>query len=141
MRARPDGLPPYATAETQPFWEGCRVGELRLQHCGDCGAWQFYPRPFCARCDGVRLEWRRASGVGTLRSYATVRRPVDPAWAGEAPYLLALVQLDEGPTLMTALAGCDADDVRIGMRLAVTFDARPGGFVLPRFRPLSGSRD
>jgi uncharacterized OB-fold protein len=130
-------LPPFATPDAAEFWAGCALGELRLQQCGSCGAWQFYPRPFCTTCDGRQLAWRRAAGTGTLRSYSVVRRPVDPAWSAEAPYLLALVRLYEGPTLMTALQDCRAEQARIGMKVEVTFDARPGGFVLPRFRPLA----
>lgn len=130
-----DGSPAYATAETAEFWAGCRRGELRLQRCAACGAWQFYPRPFCAACSATALRWERASGLGTVRSWTVVRRPVDPAWAAAAPYLLVLVALDEGPTLMSVLAAGGPDDARVGMRVRVSFEDGPGGPHLPRFRP------
>lgn len=128
-------LPPFATEETAEFWRGCARGELLLQRCDDCGAWQFYPRPFCTACTRGSVRWATASGRGTLASWSIVRRPVDPSWAAEAPYVLALVALDEGPRLMTALTGCEPSGLAIGMRVAVAFDVRPNGAVLPRFRP------
>jgi uncharacterized OB-fold protein len=134
VSARPDGLPPYATAETQPFWEGCRVGELRLQRCDACDAWQFYPRAFCVACSATGLRWERASGRGAVRSWSVVRRAVDPEWAAVVPYALALVALDEGPTLMGVVVGCAPDAVRIGTRVHVEFAPGPGGPLLPRFR-------
>ncbi len=128
-------LPAFATEETAEFWRGCARGELRLQRCDDCGVWQFYPRPFCTACRRGSVRWATASGRGTLASWSIVRRPVDPAWAAEAPYVLALVALDEGPRLMAALTGCEPSGLAIGMRLEVAFETRPNGAVLPRFRP------
>lgn len=128
-------LLPAPTAETAEFWEACRRHELLLQRCGSCGRVQFYPRVLCGGCGGRELEWMRASGLGRIRSFSLVRRPVSPAYAAEAPYALLLVELEEGPTMMSTLTGCEPERAFVGMPVVVAFDDWPEGVTMPRFRP------
>lgn len=126
---------PVATASSEAYWEGCRRHELLIQRCSDCGLHQFYPRLVCASCAGRTLLWVRASGRATLRTFTIVRRPVSRAYAAQVPYVVALVALEEGPTMMTNIVDCALDAVRIGMPLEVVFEDWPEGVTVPKFRP------
>ena len=126
---------PVATPETAPFWEGCLAGELRLQRCVACTRTQFPPRRYCAGCLSDELSWERASGLGRIRSYTVVRVPTSPAFADEVPYVVALVELEEGPTLLSGIRGCDPDEVQIGLAVEVEFERRGEGVRLPYFHP------
>ena len=123
-------LPPD-TEISKPFWEGCREGELRLQHCGGCGRFQFYPRIVCSHCGGNDLSWRAVSGEGVVASFSVVRRGISKAY--EAPYLVALVDLVEGPRMMSNIVDCDVDAVSVGAAVAVQFEPWAANHVLPVF--------
>ncbi|MGH7987787.1 MAG: Zn-ribbon domain-containing OB-fold protein, partial [Candidatus Binataceae bacterium] len=112
---------PTPTAETRPYWEGCARGELLIQRCAECRHYQFFPRLYCSQCLSERVAWIKASGRATVLSFTIVRRPVSPAFADEVPYVVALVTLEEGPTMMTNIIGCPPEQVAIGMPLTVTF--------------------
>ncbi len=125
---------PQPTAESQPFWDGCRRGELCYQRCGSCGRAQFYPRPHCAGCGAASLEWRRSEGRGTVHAVTVVYRPPSAAFNLDVPYAVALVDLDEGFRMMANIVGGDPEEIAIGDRVTVTFERR-GDLVLPQFRP------
>ena len=130
-------LPPV-TADTAPFWEACAEGRLLLQYCGDCAVWQFYPRRLCVACGGRALQWREASGSGQVKSWTIIRRAVSEAFAADAPYVVALVALTEGPTMMANIVGCDPETVAIGQPVRVAFEERgeSGKCIdLPQFKP------
>jgi hypothetical protein len=135
MSETPKRIAPVPTAETVEFWEGCRRHELLLQRCQACGQVQFYPRVLCGSCGGHELDWLRASGRGTVRSFSIVRRPVSPAYDAEGPFALLLVELEEGPTMMSTLTGCRPEEAFIGMAVTVAFEDWPEGVTMPRFRP------
>lgn len=120
---------PGTLAET--FIAGCRVGELRLQCCGSCGAYQFYPRSICAECHSHDLSWVAASGRGYISSFTVVRRPVSAAY--EAPYVVTLVALEEGPTMMSHIVACAPEDVAVGLPVRVDFAAWSDSTSLPVF--------
>jgi len=126
---------PVPTPETQAFWDGCAVGELRIQRCLDCGEAYFYPRPVCPRCGSQHVEWFTASGAATLYSYVINHRPA-PGFEDEAPYAIAVVQLAEGPRMMANLTGVrnTPEDLVLDMPLRVTFERR-GEVSLPLFTP------
>ena len=126
---------PNPTPETQPYWDGCAAGELRIQRCLDCGQPYFYPRPLCPLCGSANVEWFTASGEATLYSYVINHRPA-PGFADEAPYAIAVVQLAEGPRMMTNLVGVPAtpEALVLDMPLRVTFEQR-GDIALPVFAP------
>jgi len=126
---------PNPTPFTEPFWEGTRIGELRLQCCSDCGHYRWTPQIACPRCWSESAEWRATSGKGELYSYTVIHRSVDPSRFGE-PYILAVVLLDEGPYMLTNLVECAPSDVRVGMRVAVRFERTDDGdFTVYPFAP------
>ncbi|HZP44133.1 MAG TPA: Zn-ribbon domain-containing OB-fold protein [Candidatus Binataceae bacterium] len=126
---------PTATFETRPYWEGCKRRELRIQRCAACGHNQFFPRLYCTRCFSDRIEWIKASGRATVSTFTIVRRPVSPAFADDVPYVVALVKLDEGPTMMTNIVGCAPEQVAIGMAVRVTFEDWSEEIAIPKFEP------
>jgi uncharacterized OB-fold protein len=131
---------PEPTPETRPFWDGCAAGELRLQRCLDCDRAYFYPRPACPECGSARVEWFTASGAATLYSYVISHRPA-PGFEDEVPYAIAVVELAEGPRMMTSLAGLPStpEDLVLDMPLRVAFTQR-GEVSLPVFVPAGESR-
>src|SRR5258708_7944695 len=126
---------PRPTPETQPYWDGARAGELRIQRCTDCGRFYFYPRPFCPICHSSDVEWVAVSGRARLHSYVINHRPA-PGFEDEAPYAIAVVQLEEGPRMMTNIVGVPntPEDLVLDMALEVVFEEQ-GGVCLPKFRP------
>ena len=126
---------PTPTLETQPYWDGCKRGELRIQQCAVCEHYQFYPRLYCTKCFSERVEWVRASGRAKVATFTIVRRPVSQAFKDDLPYVVALVTLDEGPTMMTNIVGCPPEEVAIGMSVAVTFEAWSDDISIAKFRP------
>lgn len=131
----PDKPAPSPTPETQPFWDGCAAGELRLQRCKPCDAAYFPPRPFCPRCGSDAVEWVRASGRARLYSYVINHRPA-PGFADDGPHAIAVVELEEGPRMMTNLVGVPntPEDLVLDMPLRVTFERR-GEVSVPLFQP------
>jgi uncharacterized OB-fold protein len=137
MATRPDKPIPAPTRETAPYWEGCKRGELLIQRCAECGHYQFFPRMYCSQCISERVAWVRASGRAKVATFTIVRRPVSSAFADDVPYVVALVTLAEGPTMMTNIVGCAPEQVAIGMEVAVTFERRGEEIAIPQFAPAS----
>jgi uncharacterized OB-fold protein len=127
---------PTATPTSAPFWEGLRAGVVRVQHCGDCDRFVFYPRSHCPHCLSPELEWRTVPGRGTLHTFTVTATPTARMFADEVPQKLAIVELDEGVRLATTLVDVEPDGIEIGMRLEPVFSPTDGGEgVLLRFRP------
>jgi uncharacterized protein len=126
---------PVPTPETKPFWDGCAAGELRIQRCTDCARPYFYPRPVCPHCGSTDVEWFTASGNATLYSYVINHRPA-PGFEEDTPYAIAVVQLAEGPRMMTSIVGLPAtpEALELDMPLRVRFEQR-GDMSLPVFGP------
>ena len=124
---------PQPTPETQHFWDGTKAGELRLQRCDDCAHVYFPPRPLCPGCSSRNVEVFAASGNGKLLSYVINHRP-HPSF--ESPYAIAVVELDEGPTMLSNIVGCaqTPEALVLDMPLAVTFEDN-GDIAIPLFRP------
>jgi len=127
---------PVPTPETRAFWDAARRHALELPRCRACGYRFFYPRAACPRCLSGDLEWVRASGRGTLHTFTVVHRGLRDFPLG-TPYVIAIVELEEGPRLMTNLVGVepDAARLRIGMPVEVVFEDVTAQVALPRFRP------
>jgi uncharacterized OB-fold protein len=123
---------PIPTLTTGPFWEAARRGELALQCCDDCKEWFFYPRKHCPHCWSNRVTWQRASGEGVVKSFSVVHRPGHVAWAPAAPYVIALIQLHEGPTMLSQLAGSERLSAHVGQNVKVCC-LQVGEFKLPFF--------
>ncbi|WP_010677616.1 Zn-ribbon domain-containing OB-fold protein [Bacillus timonensis] len=112
---------PTVTPFTKPFWDAVARQEFILQKCKDCGEWVFYPRSHCPHCLSNQLEWTPASGKGKLKTWSIVHRPGHPAWAAVAPYALGVVELEEGPTMLTHLLVDPNQEFKIGLPLKVKY--------------------
>jgi uncharacterized OB-fold protein len=130
----PGRPPPVPTRLTEPFWEGTRRGVLLIQRCRACGHWRWTPKLACPHCWSEDAEWAEASGRGTVYSYTVVHRSVDPAQF-PSPYVLAIVQLEEGPQLLTNIVDCELDALRVDMPVAVRFERIDEEFVVYPFAP------
>jgi uncharacterized protein len=134
-----DNLPapaPPVNPETKPFWDATAEGRLLLKRCLDCGSVIWYPRAICPDCASLRTEWFQASGRGHVYSY-TVNHRTEGAYKDAAPLVLAYVELDEGPRMMTNIVGADAAGLAVGLPVEVTFHDTGEGSALPRFRPVA----
>lgn len=118
--------PPEVNPETQAFWDAATRGELLIRRCNGCGEAHYYPRTICPFCGGD-TTWERASGRGTIYSFSVMRQTA-------APYVIAYVTLDEGPTMMTNIVGTDVDTIRIGQRVRLVFSPTEGGPPVPTFQ-------
>jgi len=130
---------PVPDRDTAPFWEGCGRGELLLQHCGACGAWLWQPRPVCSKCQTPEPAWTRVPGEGRVASWTVLRPPTLPAYADMVPFVVLLVELDQGVRMLGYLVDDAgkvlktdgvADGVRMGARVKLRFHEQ-AGFQLP----------
>lgn len=128
---------PVPTPETQHFWDGTKDGELRLQRCGDCKKAYFPPRPFCPACGSRNVGVFKASGKAKLHSYVIHHRKV-PGFT--PPYAIAVVELEEGPRMMTNIVDCPQtpEALVLDMALDVVFEPMDDKITLPLFRPAKG---
>ena len=124
-------LDPALSPGDAPYFEAAAMGRLLVKHCNSCGEVHHYPRAICPFCWSSAVEWMDARGTGTVYTYSVTRRGAD------APYCIAYVSLDEGPVVMTNIVGTDLDQVRIGQRVRVVFQASGGGTALPMFTPIA----
>lgn len=125
---------PVPSLESRPYWEGLKERRLLIPHCGTCGHWWFPPSALCPRCNADKPEWRAASGCGKVFSYVVFHRVYHPAYAGNVPYAVALIELEEGPRLVSNLVGVDLADIRCEMPVIVVFEEL-GEWVVPKFKP------
>ena len=123
---------PSPTDLSRPFWDGCARGVLLIQTCTSCGYRHSTPQDICRSCHSETLQWDKATGGGEIYSYTVVWRPQIAAF--DVPYVVAIVELDEGPYLLTNVIGCDPQTVAVGMAVEVVFEAR-GDSCLPMVRP------
>ncbi|MBD0273530.1 MAG: Zn-ribbon domain-containing OB-fold protein [Acetobacteraceae bacterium] len=131
---------PQPTPETRFFWDGARAGELRLQRCPACGGKAYFPpRPFCPACGSRDVEVFSASGRARLHSYVIHHRPA-PGFT--PPYAIAVVELEEGPRMMTNIVDCPQTPEALGldMPLEVAFTPMDDEITLPLFRPAKEAR-
>ena len=124
MNQVPHKPPVSPTQLSQPYWDGVACGELRLQACASCGALRHYPRLLCAGCYSDAVRWVKASGRGRIHSSTTAHHPYHPAFVTEVPYVLLMVDLDEGPR---ALGRWSGGELRIGVHVTGLFVTREGG--------------
>lgn len=127
---------PVASLDSQPFWEGCKKHELLIPRCQRCGTYNFFPRFFCTKCLSTEIEWLKSKGVGRIYTFTIIDRAGIPAFAEEVPYVLALVQLEEGVRMMSNIVQCRPEEAAIGMKVQVVFDDVTEEITLPKFKPL-----
>ena len=135
-------MEPPVGADSAPFWEATRTGVLLVQWCTECDRGIFYPRAFCPSCgmtaaDGQGLTWRQASGRASVYSFTIEHNPAasGATFSGGQPYVVALVELDEGVRMLTNIVGCDPAEVTIGQAVTVTWEPLSDGRQLPQFTP------
>jgi uncharacterized OB-fold protein len=128
---------PRIDEESRGWWEALARHELYVQRCRDCGTLRLPPRALCTKCLSSAVEWQRATGRGTVYSFTVTHQNQAPGFRESLPYVLAIVELAEGPRLMTNVVECPVDQVRIGMPVEVVFDDVTPEMTLPKFRPVS----
>jgi uncharacterized protein len=138
--ASPQRALPKPTPETQHFWDGCKVGELRLQRCQSCQQSYFPPQPFCPKCASRKIAIYTASGKATLYSYIINHRPRPDM--GSQAHSIAVVTLEEGPRMMTNIVGCPQtpEALQLDMPLQVTFERQNEDITLPFFTRSAGEK-
>jgi hypothetical protein len=130
---------PAITTEAKPFWDAAAEQQLKIQRCQDCQAWVWTPRPSCSECGSEEVVWTLMSGKGEVYSFTVIRqvvgRAASQAFEPDIPYVIAWVDLDEGPRLITNIIGCPVDAVKLGMKVAVQFERAAERIWLPKFKP------
>ena len=128
---------PTPDEDTQPFWDGANAHKLVIKRCNACGEFHHYPRPFCPKCWSPDVEWYEASGRATLYTWSVVYVNELPPFPERLPYVAALVDLEEGPRMMTNVVDCEFDELEGGLALEVVFEqvSDDPRVTLPRFRP------
>ncbi|WP_316769382.1 Zn-ribbon domain-containing OB-fold protein [Streptomyces sasae] len=123
---------PEPDAFTRPYWDAAAEGRLLLRRCRSCGRAHHYPREFCPHCWSEDVTWEPATGRATLYTWSVVHRNDLPPFGDRVPYVAAVVDLAEGPRMMTEVVDADPETLRAGLELEVAF--REG---TPVFRPMS----
>ena len=120
---------------TRTWWDAAAEGRLLVSRCSTCGDAHYYPRPFCPSCGADTVSWEEASGDATLYTWSVVHQNDLPPFNERVPYVAAVVDLAEGPRMMTNVVDCAPDSLRVGMALHVTFLDIGEGVHVPVFRP------
>jgi len=126
---------PAATSLSEPYWEGARAHRLLFQRCRACGNAWHPPMPICPDCHSADLDWQPAAGGGHVYTYTVVHHPTHPSFEDEVPYVVAVVELDEGPRMVTNIKGCNVGEVRCGMRVRIVFEQVSDTVTLPQATP------
>jgi uncharacterized protein len=128
------GRLPSRSPETEPFWDACNRNVFLVQRCRSCEKTQYHYRAICAHCWSSDLEDLEASGRGTVWTYSVVRRNRSPVFAEKVPYVVALIELEEGVSVFGNIVECDPDDVTIGLDVSLAFTVAEDGQHIPVFR-------
>ena len=127
---------PEPTPISRPFWDATAQGRFLIQRCRACSTAIFYPKVTCTSCGSVELGWEEASGQGTVHTFSVARRATHPKFTGKEPYVVAIVELAEGPRVTTNIVGCEPAAVHVGMAVHVHFEpVGADGFAMPVFAP------
>ncbi|MBI2216093.1 MAG: OB-fold domain-containing protein [Candidatus Rokubacteria bacterium] len=128
---------PRVTSDNRPFWEATKRHELRLQRCGACGRFRYPPAPVCPDCLSEDAEWTPVSGRGTVTTFIVMHKVYFQSFAGDVPYNVVQVELEEGPRLTANLVDVPNEGMTVGMPVEVVFDDVTPEITLPRFRRTS----
>jgi uncharacterized OB-fold protein len=121
----------------RPFFAAGLSGKLVLQRCSHCNLLIYYPRMFCPDCLSDQYRWEEMSGLGTVYSFAVVWHPQQPAFDGKVPIILAVIELDEGPQMVSTVINCTAEQTSIGMKVRAVFERIADEIAQPKFEPAS----
>ena len=125
---------PQPNADTKPFWDGCREHELRFQKCAECGHVRWPASFLCPTCHSQETAWMTAKGRGKIYSYVIYHRAYHPGFDKDVPYVVALVELDEGPRMLTNIIGCRPEEVQCDMTVEARWEDIEENISLPKFR-------
>jgi uncharacterized OB-fold protein len=139
--ALPLHLRPPLHGSAAGFFRAAAQGELHLPRCRDCAAYAWPPTRRCRACGSDAIDWVLARGRGVVHTFTIVRQSPEPFFQARVPYVVAMIDLDEGPRLLSGLVDCDVGAVRIGMAVAVAFVEAGEGLALPVFRPVGVAAD
>jgi uncharacterized OB-fold protein len=128
-----EGPLPIVDPDSAPYWRGAAQGRLVVPRCTSCHRMVFFPRVLCPFCYADTFVWEESRGQGSIYSYTVARRPAGPAFAASAPYVVALIDIDEGFRMLSTVRGCAPDTVQIGARVAVRFQQVAPSLALPVF--------
>lgn len=132
-------LPSPITPEAQPYWDGLKENKLMLPKCDDCGKPFFYPRVLCPNCHSRNISWMQASGRGKLYSFQIAHRSLNRAFKVELPCVMAMIELEEGPRVMSNLINIEPDPsvVKCDMPVEVVFEKQNDDITLALFQPVT----
>jgi uncharacterized protein len=125
---------PLPDADSKPFWDSCRKHAMALQQCSSCRQFRYPPRSLCPHCHGSDAVWKPVSGLGRVYVALVMCRSYGPAWEKNVPYNISLIELDERVRMWSNVIGCAPEQVKIGDRVAVTYDDATTEISLPKFR-------
>jgi uncharacterized protein len=126
---------PRVDDDSRAYWESAKAHAAKLQKCGNCGQFRFYPSPACHFCGSLAFTWTPISGKGTIYSYSILERAKGNSFADLVPIAIVMVTLDEGPVMLSDLVGYDPDTVYIGQHVEMTYEDITDEITLPMFRP------
>jgi len=135
METRLEKPAPRPSPESMPFWEAAKTHRLLLPHCNACGKFWFPPSRRCPHCLSPDFVWRDSKGTGRVYSFVVYNRVYHPAFEGDVPYVVAIVELDEGPRMLSNIVAIAPDLVRCDMCVRVTFKDSGSGMTIPKFVP------
>lgn len=121
---------------SEEFWKAAKRHVLLIQQCKDCGKKIFYPKPFCTKCLSPNLKWIESSGKGKVYSYAVPRAQTPQPFSNDTPYIIAVINLEEGVSMSSNIVNCKPEDMKCGMNVRVVFEDVVEGITLPRFEPV-----
>jgi uncharacterized OB-fold protein len=136
-KPKPAPIRPTVNDVNRPFWEGCRGGQLKVQRCTHCGRLRYPAGVVCPACLGGDAEWHQLSGRGKVFSFVVFHRAYHPAWEGKVPYNVALIELDEGPIMLSNVVDVDNADLAVGFPVQVAFEAMDESLAIPVFKPIA----
>lgn len=125
---------PKISDDTAPFWQGCRERRLLFQKCSECGHVRYPASVICPECLSAANEWVEAKGVGRIYSFVVFQRAFHPSMADKIPYVVAVVELDEGPSFLTNIVDCDPAHVSCDQRVRLKWENAAAGLPLPVFQ-------
>jgi uncharacterized OB-fold protein len=126
---------PYINGDSKEFWAGCKEHELRFQKCKACGHVRWPASIICPICYSEETEWMVAGGKGRVYTFVVYHVAYHPGFENDLPYVVADVELEEGPRLLTNIVGCRPDEVRCEMLVEVIWEDITEEFSLPKFKP------
>jgi len=127
---------PQVNPDNRPFWQGCREHLLKIQKCGNCGRLRWPPGFLCPGCLSPEAEWITVTGKGRVYTFAVYHQAFQPGFQEDLPYVVAIVELDDGPRMMTNIIDCDPAGVACDMPVEVAWADRNDEFSIPCFRPI-----